>query len=177
MAQSTIDRPAATEYAPYYERYISRVPDGDLIELLERQLEDTLALLRAVPEERADARYAPGKWSIKEVVGHLSDTERVFAYRALRFARNDPTPLPGFDQDEYVRHGGFDARTLADLAAEFSAVRRATMDVFRYLDRDALSRRGVANGAEVSVRALAYIIAGHERHHGEVLRTRYLTRE
>ena len=177
MAQSTIDRPAATEYAPYYERYISRVPDGDLIELLERQLEDTLALLRAVPEERADARYAPGKWSIKEVVGHLSDTERVFAYRALRIARNDPTPLPGFDQDEYVRHGGFDARTLADLAAEFSAVRRATMDVFRYLDRDALSRRGVANGAEVSVRALAYIIAGHERHHGEVLRTRYLTRE
>jgi hypothetical protein len=175
MMNEAIGRPDTTEYLSYYGNYISMVPDGDILAVLESQMEDTAGFLGTIPESQASFRYAPDKWSIKEVVGHLIDGERVFAYRALRFARNDKTPLPGFEQDDYVRNGAFDNCRLSDLAAELKSVRQATLFLFNHLDRDAWTRRGVANDDEVSVRALAYIIAGHELHHREVLRTKYLS--
>ena len=167
-------RPASGEYAPAYERYVSLVPEGDIVTTLKQQLESTLALLRGIDEPQANKRYAPGKWSIKELVGHLIDSERIFAYRALRFARNDQTPLSGFEQDDYVRSASFDDRSLADLTNEFEHVRRANISLFASLDPEAYSRRGPANEVEISVRALAYIMAGHETHHMQVLNSRYL---
>ena len=175
MTAPTIGRPDETEYAPYYGRYIALVSGGDVLAALRAQADDTLALLRTVPESRAGFRYAPGKWSVRELVGHIVDTERIFSYRALRFARNDRTPLPGYDENEYVRHASFDERTLADLAAEFRGVRDSTLFLFGHLSREAWGRRGAANDSEVSVRGLAYIIAGHELHHRGILRDRYLS--
>ena len=172
MAGST--RPTSGEYAEYYDRYISLVPEGDIVVTLEKQLDTTLALLGGIDESQANKRYAPDKWSIKELVGHVIDGERVFAYRALRFARNDQTPLSGFEQDDYVRSGGFDDRALADLAEEFEHVREANIILFGSLAPEAWSLRGPANEVEVSVRALVYIIAGHEAHHVTVLKTKYL---
>jgi hypothetical protein len=169
-----IARPGSTEYIPYYDRYISQVPDGDLVETLRSQIADTLSLLRGIPEERASHRYAPGKWSIKEVVGHLADVERIMTYRALRIARGDSTPMPGFDENAYVPAANFDARSLASLAHEFEQVRSATIAFLETLEPVAAARRGTANNAEISARALAYIIAGHERHHVAILRERYL---
>jgi uncharacterized damage-inducible protein DinB len=169
-----ISRPDASEYAPHYETYVSEVPNGNLLEILEDQRRETQELLAEIPEGRAIHRYAPGKWSIKEVVGHVTDAERVFSYRALRFARGDETPLPGFDEKAYAPAGRFDARALLDLAVELDAVRRATIALFTGLDPEALARRGTANTKEISVRALAYIIAGHEQHHVGILRERYL---
>jgi len=174
MTASLASRPSDAEYAPYYGRYITRVPEGDLVRTLESQLAETLALLRGIPEARGGHRYAEGKWSLKEVVGHLIDSERIFAYRALRIGRGDATPLPGFEQDDYVRGAAFDRIPLADLAAELEAVRRATIYLLRGMDDAALARRGTASGFEVTVRALAFIIAGHERHHVGIIRERYL---
>jgi uncharacterized damage-inducible protein DinB len=174
MTKQVSARPASGEYAPYYERYISLVPDGEIISILTEQLQATQSLLEGINESKADHSYAPDKWSIKEVVGHMIDTERIFAYRALRIARNDQTPLSGFEQDDYVRHGGFRERALADLAEEFECVRRSTVHLLKSLKDEALNRRGLASDNEVSVRALAYIIAGHERHHSNVLREKYL---
>lgn len=131
-------------------------------------------LLRRFGEESGGVRYAAGKWSVREAVGHMADAERVFTYRALRFARADATPLPGFDENAYVAAAGFDRRTLADLAEEFADVRRATVSFFCALDPEALAMPGTANGARVTVGALAWIIAGHERHHARILRERYL---
>jgi hypothetical protein len=167
-------RPESNEYAPYYEKYISLVPEGGVVETLERQLEETLALLGGVSEEKAASRYEPGKWSVKEVVGHLIDAERIFAYRALAIARGDRARLPGMEQDEYMASANFDARTLVDLLDEFAHVRRANIHMFRALDADAWTRRGVASENEVTVRAIAHIIAGHEAHHVRILRERYL---
>ncbi len=168
-----IARPAAGEYAPYYGKYIEKVPHDDALASLATQAEDTLRLVRGLDDARALHRYAPGKWSVKEVLGHVSDAERVFAYRALRIARADETPLAGFDENAYVPAGRFDARPVESLAAEFAAVRAATLALFRALDADALLRRGTASGQPVSVRALAWIIAGHERHHHALLVERY----
>ena len=175
METVNITRPEASEYAPYYEKYISLVPAGDLLATLGQQLESTLALLSGITEEQADSSYAPGKWSIKELIGHLIDSERIFGYRALRFARADQTPLPGYEQDDYVKSARFGARRLSDLAEEFSYVRRANLFLFRSLDEEAWGRTGEANGQPVSVRAIAYIVAGHEAHHMGILRTRYLS--
>jgi hypothetical protein len=174
MNTTTIQRPLADEHAPYYGKYIARVPDGDLVSLLRDQLMDTVALLRGVSPDRADFAYGPGKWSIKEVVGHMIDVERVMSYRALRFARNDATELPGFDENSWAVAAGSASRTLGDLLEEFQVVRSATIHLAEHLSADALARRGSANGQQVSVRALFYIIAGHERHHAELLRERYL---
>lgn len=168
-----IARPDASEHAPFYARYVDGVPDGDLLSILEAQLNQVLSFARGLPEARGGHRYAPGKWSIREVLGHMADCERIFAYRALRIARGDSTPLAGFDENPYVQTGRFDARTLADLAEEYEAVRRATLHLFRHLDDEAVDRRGTANGVEVSVRAIAWIIAGHERHHLGMLRGVY----
>jgi hypothetical protein len=172
---AAIARPRDDEYLPYYGKYISLVPDGDLVETLRTQIGETLALLRTIPEQRASHRYAPGKWSIKEVIGHLSDVERVMTYRALRIARADATPLAGFDENAYVPAANFGARSLASLAHELAEVRRATVAFFETLDPEAAARRGSANNAGISARALAYIVAGHERHHVRLLRERYLT--
>jgi hypothetical protein len=169
-----IARPQSDEYVPYYGKYISLVPEGDLAETLRSRIGETLALLRTIPEARASHRYAPGKWSIKEVVGHLADVERVMTYRALRLARGDATPLPGFDENAYVPAANFEARSLASLAHELEEVRRATIAFFETLDPDAAARRGSVNNNEISARALAYIVAGHERHHVRILRERYL---
>lgn len=169
-----MSRPDPSEYGAYYGRYISLVPDGPIVDTLRDQMAETLGLLRALPESRADHRYAPGKWSIKEIVGHVADAERVFGYRALRIGRGDETPLPGFEQDPYVRAGGFGARSLRHLLDELEAVRRATVLLLEGFDEIAMARRGTASGMPVSVRALAYIAAGHELHHRTVLRERYL---
>ena len=173
MPAHTTLRPAEDEYAPYYATYIGRVPPGDLLDLFARQLADTAAFLAKIPPARAGHRYAPGKWSVKEVVGHLADTERVMSHRALRFGRGDPTPLPSFDEDRYVPESGADLRPLEELAREFAAVRQSTLALFHGLPVAAWTRRGEASGKMVSVRALACIIAGHEIHHLDVLRTRY----
>lgn len=169
-----IERPGEGEYRSYFGRYIALVPEGDILNTLVKQNESTMALLRGLSEGQAGFRYAPGKWSIKELVAHLSDAERVFADRALRFARADPTPLPGFEEDDYVRNGAFDRFTLEGLAAGFADVRRSTLSLFKLMSAEASLRRGKANNAEISVRALAYVMAGHELHHMNVLRTRYL---
>lgn len=168
-----VARPEPTEYAPYYEKYISLVPGDELTSLLESQCRRTVQLLAARGENDGNFRYAPEKWSIKEVLGHISDTERIFSYRALRIARGDTTPLASFEQDDYVRGGEFNARSLGDLLAEFAEVRGATSALFRSLNTQAWTRRGIANKTEVSVRALAYITAGHELHHVKVLEERY----
>jgi len=167
-------RPATDEYAPYYARYIQAVPDGEILMLLRDQLAETEALLREFRGDRGDHRYAPDKWSVKEVVGHVADTERIFAYRALRFARGDRTSLPGYEQDDFVRGGNFAARALPEIAGELRSVRMASITLFAGLSEEALVRRGPANNVEFSVRALAWIIAGHERHHAKILRERYL---
>jgi uncharacterized damage-inducible protein DinB len=167
-------RPDSTEYSPYYGKYVEKVPQGDLLQILERERRETLALLRGLTETQALHRYAPGKWSIKEVVGHVNDSERIFAYRALRIGRGDTTPLASFDQDTYVPAGAFDARPVADLAAEYDAIRGATLALLRSFDEAALARRGTASGKEVSARGLAWIIAGHARHHFDIVRERYL---
>ena len=167
-------RPEASEYAAYYDRYISLVPGNDVLSSLGQQLPQTLALISPLTEEEGAYRYAADKWSIKEAVGHVIDTERVMSYRALRIARNDQTPMEGFEQDDYVRYGPFGHCQVSDLVEEFGHVRNATLSLFRSLDPEAWPRRGSANKNEISVRALAYIIAGHELHHRNVLRERYL---
>jgi len=167
-------RPQPTEYAAYYEKYVSLVPGTDILGVLEAQGMLMAQLLGARSEREGNFRYAPDKWTLKEVVGHISDTERVFAYRALRISRNDKTPMEGFEQDDYVKNGGFNDRTLVDLAGEFSQVRGATLALYLGLSGDAWQRRGVANKNEVTVRALAFIIAGHELHHRRILEEKYL---
>jgi uncharacterized damage-inducible protein DinB len=173
----TIARPQPGEYAPYYERYISLVQGEDILHALDQQRRDTMLLLSCRDESNGDFRYAPDKWSAKEVLGHVCDTERVFAYRALRISRADATPLEGFEQDDYVRNGPFAQRPLADQVEDFIAVRRATLSLLRNLDEAAWLRRGIANKNEVTVRALAYIIAGHELHHRRILQEKYFVRK
>ena len=174
MSDFTSERPEANEYPSYFEGYVSLVPAGDVLETLRRQTGDTLELLNGVEEARAGVAYAPGKWSLKEVVGHVVDSERVFAYRALCIARGETASLPGMNQDDYVRHANFNARRLADMIAEFQHVRMATLDLLHNLDEAAWLRRGVANENETSVRAIAHLIAGHEAHHVQIIRARYL---
>ena len=170
---SPIALPGAGEYAEYYGRYVSRLAGDDLIAILERQGAATARLLAATTELLAALRYAPGKWSVREVVGHVSDCERVFAYRALSIGRGDPTPLPAFDENLWAPEGRFERRTLADLAAELASVRAATLSLFRSFDETAFARRGTGGGNPVTPRGLAAIIAGHEMHHLELLRERY----
>lgn len=169
----TIPRPAADEHDPYYSKYINLVPNADLLQLLNEQMKDTLASLDTVTPDKAEYAYAPGKWTVKETIGHLSDTERVMAYRALCIARGDSTNFPSFDENAYVPAGEFGARTLRDIIDEWKAVRAATVQLAKGLPDSALARRGKANGATVTPRALLYIIGGHERHHLALLRDRY----
>lgn len=167
-------RPQRGDYADYYEKYISLVPSGDFLEMLQQQREELLRMLSPLSDAQADFRYAQGKWSIKEVLGHVNDAERIFSYRLLRIARGDETPLAGFEQDDYIHTGKFDARPLKDLLDEFCAVREATITLVRSLDDRAWLRRGVASQKEITSTALAFIIAGHVRHHHIQLEERYL---
>ena len=166
------ERPKPGEYNPYYDRYISLIPGGDIVATLASELPKTVALLTSHGEE-GELRYGPDKWSVKEVVGHMSDTERIMTYRALRIARNDRTPMAGFEQDDYIRGGPYAELQLADLVEEFKSVRAATLTFFSNLRAEDWTRRGIANGDEISVRALAYIIGGHELHHRQILEERY----
>jgi hypothetical protein len=172
MTSPTVSPPLPTEYAPYYGRYISLVT-GEVFAALQAQARETSAFLSAHTEADGNLRYAPEKWTVKQVLGHVCDTERVFAYRALRIARADQTPIEGFEQDDYVRNGPFIDCRFSDLIEEFVSVRHATLSLFRGFDADAWMRRGVANKNEVTVRALAYIIAGHELHHRRILQEKY----
>jgi DinB superfamily len=167
-------RPQPGENAPYYDRYTSLVQSDDIVAALEDQRRQTIVLLSARSEADGDFRYAPDKWTLKEVVGHLNDTERIMCYRALRTSRGDATPIEGYEQDDYVRNSPLSKATMPDLIEDYIAVRRATVSLFRNLDAPAWTRRGVANKSEVTVRALAYIIAGHELHHRKILQEKYL---
>ena len=166
-------RPSDSEYAEFYRKYVSRVPDGDIVEILREQIHVTCALIEKAGEEKAGYAYAPGKWTVREVIGHLADAERIFAYRALRFARGDETNLAGFDETAYVPAGRFGGRSLASMLEEFRAVRAATVALYAGLPPEAWSRSGPANNNIVSVRALVWITAGHERHHRALLEERY----
>ncbi len=163
-------RPDGTEHNPYYSKYIDRVPEGNLLDFLARQPGDFRRLLANTPDANATAAPAPGKWSVKQVLGHVCDTERVMTYRALCFARGEQQALPGFEQDDYARQADSNARKLEDLLAEFESIRKATVALFSSLPHGADMRRGVASGSPVSVRALAYIAAGHAQHHYELLK-------
>ncbi len=167
-------RPQPGENAPYYDRYISLVPGNDILAALDEQRSQTLLLLCARTEADGDFRYAPDKWSLKEVLGHVNDGERILSYRALRIARGDQTAIEGYEQDDYVRNGPFGRRPLSVLIEDYIAVRRATVSLFRNLDEAAWTRRGVANKLEITVRALAFVIAGHELHHRKILEEKYL---
>lgn len=169
-----LQKPERDEYEDYYHTYVGRVPDGNVLDLFSRQLEELAGLVGDIGEDRAAYRYAPDKWSIKEVFGHLLDTERMFAYRAMVFARADKTPQPSFEQDDYVRGANFDARALADIFAELQQNRLATLAMFRSFTDEVWLRRGTASGFEFTVRAVPYIMAGHHIHHVGVLRERYL---
>jgi DinB family protein len=167
-------RPDSTEYNPEFGKYITLVPGERIVATLSSQIEETMTFLLGLSDSQGELRYAPGKWSIKEVIGHLIDSERIMSYRALRFARSDRTPLSGFEENDFVAHGNFGAVSLAELADEYRAVRKGNIYLFQHLADDTWARRGVANENEVSVRALAYIIAGHELHHLGIIRSRYL---
>ena len=167
MSKMNPGRPGTDEYVPYYDTYIRLVPEGDLLALLDRQIDETVAALSTFTAEQAAWRPAPGEWSAIEIVGHLADSERVFAFRAFWFARDGGAPLPGMDQNAFMAAVDFASRSLDDVVAEFVAVRRASLALLRSLDAIAWARSGVADGSPISVRALAYIIAGHELHHAK----------
>jgi len=166
-------RPTQSDHASYYARYIDRLPAGDLVTIMRKQIDELDQLLRPLTEQQAGFAYAPGKWTIKEVLGHLIDTERVFAYRALAFSRSDPSPLPGFDQDDWVPFGEFQERSLSDLLDEWIVTRRATIALTFGMPEAGLARRGVASNFEFSVLALLAIPPGHLIHHFDVLAERY----
>lgn len=170
----TQKRPQSGDYAPFYANYVMQVPDGDFLETLETQMRELRILLEPLTEKQADFRYAPGKWSIKEIIGHLNDAERIFSYRMLRIARGDETPLPGFEQDDYIKTANASSRTLFSLLEEFAAIRRATISLIRSLDDSAWLRQGTASGKSITVLAQAFIIVGHALHHQRILVECYL---
>ncbi len=166
-------RPAGDEHALYYAQYTKLVPDGNIVDLLMQQTATMRALLTPLSAEQVHFRPKPDDWNILEVIGHIADGERLFGYRALSFARGDTTPLPSFDQDVFVAGANFSQRTLADMLDELTIVRAATLALFRSLEPAAWDRRGIASDNPVSVRGLAYIIAGHELHHVADFHQRY----
>jgi hypothetical protein len=168
-----MERPQPEEYAPFYAGYVALVPESDALAVLAAQPAELLALAAKVPAEREGHRYAPGKWSVRELFGHLTDGERVFGYRAFCISRGDKASLPGFDENEYIAGATYDRVPLAELAADFAALRQSNVTVLRRLAPSGWARVGTANGTPVSVRALAFVMAGHVRHHIGVLRSRY----
>lgn len=173
MSMIILPPPQGT-YAPFYDGYVKQIAGKDPIKMLESQVLGLKALLSEIPSEKEDYAYAPGKWTIKQVIGHIIDTERIMTYRALAIARGEKKPLPGFDENEYVAAARFNERSLYDLGHEFGAVREATIALFKSLNNEELDRLGNANNHPVSARALLYIIVGHHIHHEHVLRERYI---
>lgn len=169
-----LTKPGPDELEDPYRTSFDRVPEGPVLGIMAREIEDTSLLLGKIGEQRGNYRYAPGKWSVKEVIGHLADSERIMSYRALSFARGEQLDLPGYEQDDYAVAGRFDGRRLADLAEEYAAIRASTIALYRGFDDAMLLARGRASGCSFSVRALAFIICGHEIHHKAILRERYL---
>ena len=167
-----MSRPNVTDYATFYETYVSLVPEDDVLQAMKSQTEELFPFLRGITEEVACLRHPPYTWSVKEVIGHLLDAERIFAYRALRFARNDATPLASFDENAYMQAAEFDRYAFRDLVEEFDALRRSNQLFFNNLPATAWSRIGIASENKVTVNALAYIIVGHVRHHAAILRRR-----
>ena len=166
--------PASSEYAHYYSTYIANVPKTNIIDTLNAQMHEFYTFINSIPGDKAFSSYQEGKWTIKQVVGHLIETERVFAFRALAFSRRDKNPLPTMDQDDYVRYANHNSRTLHDLANEYLAVRIANIHLFQSMTKEMLSLRGTASGVEFTVRSIPFIIAGHQQHHTEIIKERYL---
>lgn len=169
-----MNRPEKQEYAEFYETYVSLVPETDIVAALENQTSDFQNLFADLTDEKANFRYAEGKWSVKELLGHIIDAERVFSYRALRISRRDATPLATFEENIYVANSNFKNTALADLVEEFALLRQSNVLLFKNLNDEAWLNTGTASDAAISVRALAYIMVGHVRHHASILRTRYL---
>lgn len=167
--------PEAYEYAEYYKTYVKLVPEGDIVQILDDQMKVTMDKLKSLTKEESEYRYATGKWSIKEVMGHIIDTERIMSYRLLSIARGEKISLPGYDENKYVEEANFDNQSLKDLLDHFVAVRQSTIYLINSLSRETLTRKGIANGHEVTVRALITIIAGHELHHRKIIIERYLS--
>jgi DinB superfamily len=173
MSTATIGRPQPGEYAPYYDRYISLVQGDNILEILDDERRQFVLMMSGRSEDDGNFRYAAGKWTVKELIGHINDTERIFAYRILRIARGDQTPIEGFEQDDYVRNADFNSRSLEEMVEDYIAVRRATLSLLRNLSPEAWTRKGIANNNEVTVRAIAYTLAGHDLHHRRILEERY----
>jgi hypothetical protein len=171
---ATISKPQPGEYAAHFGDYISLVEAMDLIEALDKGKKGLIAFLSAIPADKFDYRYAEGKWSVREIIIHILDVERIFAYRVLRFSRNDRTPLAGFDDDDYIAESNASERSIQSIIAEFSAQRDSTIELFRNISPEMSLRSGIANGKEISVRALGYTIPGHEIQHMKVIKERYL---
>lgn len=167
-------RPVEKDYAPYYKGYIEKVKGDDILKFLYDQTKNCQNVLNSFSEHKGDYSYAEGKWTVKEVIGHIMDTERVFTYRALCIARAEKQHLPGFDQDAYVREGKFSSRELFELVYEFRLVRESNLLLFKSFDAEMLKRRGIASGYEVTVNALLFMIGGHLEHHIEILKEQYL---
>ncbi|MDF2904612.1 MAG: hypothetical protein K0S25_2250, partial [Bacillus sp. (in: firmicutes)] len=163
-----------SEYAPYYSKYINDVPQGDIIDILAQQNEETISLLLDISENQAHFRYAPEKWTLKEVIGHMADTEQIMGYRLLSIARGEIISLPGFNENDYVRNASFNNQTVKALIQNLSIIRQSTIHLLQSLTSEAWGRKGLANNSEVTVRALAYIIAGHELHHRKIITGRYI---
>ena len=167
-------RPSKNDYAEYYHKYIQELDSDDILKILGNQLISSLELFKSIPEERANYRYAEGKWSIKELLGHIIDTERIFAYRALCFARGEKQHLPGMEQDDYVKEAEFDKQQFTNMVKEYELVRKSNLQMFKTFSEKELNRRGVASNNVVTVLAILFIIAGHELHHIKVLKDKYL---
>lgn len=172
-----LKKPGLDEYAPYYEKYVSSVTEGDLLQILDEQMKETINLVKDLNEDQAHFRYAPEKWTVKEVIGHITDTERIMSYRLLCIGRGEMAELPGYDDNQYVKNGKFNRFSIGELSAQLSQVRQSTISLLKSLDDEALLGRGNANGTGVTARAIAYIIAGHELHHRTLIKDRYMGAE
>ncbi|MBO0959733.1 DinB family protein [Neobacillus sp. MM2021_6] len=170
-----LQRPVDNEYPKYYVPYVKLVSDGDLLSILKENLAEMVALFEGLSEEDGHFRYATDKWSIKEVLGHMTDTERIMSYRLLRVGRGDQTPLAGFDENDYINGSQFDLLSNKEILEDFKAVRHATITLIQTMADDGWNRKGIANGTEITTRAIAYIIVGHAIHHGKIIKERYLT--
>jgi hypothetical protein len=167
--------PRQEELTPYYQSYLKYIPaDSDLLSLIKEQATSTQHFISSIPKEKETYAYANGKWMLKEIIGHLCDTERILSYRALRFSRGDRTPLPGYDENTYTPNSNYHSRSLKNIAEEFSTVRQATISLLSNMDEKMLDRKGIANDTELSPRAIFFMIAAHERHHLGVIKERYL---
>lgn len=166
--------PSSSEYAHYYSGYVAHVPKGNIIEILNSQMHEFYTFINSIPGDKAYHSYEKGKWTIKQIIGHMIETERVFAYRALAFSRRDPNPLPPMEQDDYVRYANYNSRTISNLANEYLAVRISTIHLFQNMTKEMISLKGTASNVEFTVRSLPFIIAGHELHHMQVIQEKYL---